>query len=221
MNVSPLERSLLALQGGLLLCSLIVQCFLSGIYSQIRCCFLLGCSCNNYCMSQYECATKPARVEADIIMCNEQWNDRTSCHRIREWFNSFMINKGILLGPHKFFYEQNNPSLSCVADCFEQRHWKTGCRTTIMLHSLGSVATVRWQYGWIFPGYHAPATSSHTMGLLPISFEHNSDFSAAVFPLALIAQMVHNLPYLFPPDPEPPPSRKCYFFAPIFGKSYW
>ena len=40
-------------------------------------------------------------------------------------------------------------------------------------------------------------------------FQISQGFSAAAFPLALIAKMVHNLPYLFPQDPEPPPNRKC------------
>ena len=130
-----------------------------------------------------------------------------------------MINKGILLGPHKlrdlntlyrlilFFHYL----LSILNNIIQQYHWKTGQLCSIHGESCRNCQMAIWLN---FPSRLPQATSSHTMRLLPISFEHNSDFSAAVFPLALIAGMVHSLPYLFPPDPEPPQCRICYSFAP-------
>ena len=59
------------------------------------------------------------------------------------------------------------------------------------------------------PASHQKSHNGTPSNFLRAYFTFLRVFSAAAFPLALIAKMVHNLPYLFPQDPEPPPNRKC------------
>ena len=86
---------------------------------------------------------------------------------------------------------------------------------TIMLHSLEEVSQL--SDGNMVEFSQAPrqppvVTQWNSFQFHSSIFQISQGFSAAAFPLALIAEMVHNLPYLFPQDPDSGTTTKQEMF---------